>query len=177
LQEPRFHEETGPINFAHNSSILEYLFKFLETENHSVIDVLVRETNRYAEQCIAEKSRPPRVVSEHARFKSWIPVTRQEMLAFLGLILSMGVVKKPTYESYWENNSRSWSMETPNFALVMSRNRFQLILQFLHCNNNVDAVPCDQPGYDSLHKIIPVLDVINQTFARDYRYFNMSCKK
>jgi len=68
------------------------------------------------------------------------------------------------------------SMETPNFSLVMSRNRFQLILQFLHCNNE-NAVLCDQPGYDPLHKIIPVLDVINQTFARNYRYFNMSCKK
>ena len=56
--------------------------------------------------------------------------------AFLGLILSMGVVKKkPAYETYWENNSRSRSMETPNFSLLMSRNRFQLILQFLNCNN------------------------------------------
>jgi len=40
----------------------------------------------------------------------------------------------------------------------------------------VYAVSCDQPGYDPLHKIIPDLDVINQTFARNYRYFNMSCK-
>jgi hypothetical protein len=47
LPEPRFHEETGPVNFTPNSSILGYFVKLLETVNHSVIDVLVRETNRY----------------------------------------------------------------------------------------------------------------------------------
>jgi hypothetical protein len=30
-----------------------------------------------------------------------------------------GCSKKATCESYWENNSRSWSMETPIFSLVV----------------------------------------------------------
>ena len=35
-------------------------------------------------------------------------------------------------------------------------------------------MPCDQPGYDPLHKITPVLVVINQTFARNYMWiFNI----
>ncbi|XP_052085148.1 piggyBac transposable element-derived protein 4-like [Mytilus californianus] len=51
----------------------------------------------------------------------------------------------------------------------MSRNRFQAIIQFLHCNNNETAVPHDQPGYDPLHKISPVIDILNQTFAENYR--------
>ncbi|CAG2252077.1 unnamed protein product [Mytilus edulis] len=169
LPEPNFHEQTGPVNFLPNSTILDYFMKFIDMPGRSVIDLLVAETNRYATQCIAERSRPPRVVPEFARLKNWTPVTRQEIPAFVGLVLSMGVVKKPTYESYWENNPRSWSMETPNFAQVMSRNRFQAILQFLHCNNNETAVPHDQPGYDPLHKISPVIDILNQTFSENYR--------
>ena len=134
---------------------------------------MVEETNKYADQYIELRSRPPRVLAPHSRARSWKPVTRPEMLAFLGIILSMGVVKKPTYESYWEQNDRTWSMETPNFSSIMSRNRFQSILQFLHCNDNTNAIPREEPGYDPLHKISPVIDIINETFDKNYRYADL----
>ncbi|CAC5395925.1 unnamed protein product [Mytilus coruscus] len=60
LPEPNFHEQTGPVNFLPNSSILDYFLKFIDMPGRSVIDILVNETNRYATQCIAERSRPPK---------------------------------------------------------------------------------------------------------------------
>jgi hypothetical protein len=77
-----------------------------------------------------------------------------------------GCNKKATCESYWENNSRSWSMDTPIFSLVISVDIAISALQQQRV-----SVLCDQPGYDPLHKITLVLDVINQMF-----YFNISCK-
>lgn len=61
------------------------------------------------------KSRPPRILGPLCRFSNRVPVTPDEMLAFIGILLSMDIVKKPTFESYWESNPRAWSFETPNF--------------------------------------------------------------
>jgi hypothetical protein len=50
LPEPRFPVETGSVIFAPNSSIFIVFFKSLTSLKICVIDVLVCETNRYAEQ-------------------------------------------------------------------------------------------------------------------------------
>ena len=78
----------------------------------------------------------------------------------------MGIVRKPTIVSYWETTGLS---ETPKFRDIMSRNRFQAILRYLHCNDNATAVPRGSPGYDSLHKISPVIDFFNETFDNNYK--------
>ena len=59
---------------------------------------------------------------------------------------------------------------TPQFRDIMSRNRFQSILRYLHCNDNLTAVPRGNPGYDPLHKVSPVIDFFNETFHNNYRY-------
>ena len=51
------------------------------------------------------------------------------MKVFFGLTVLMGIVKKPTFESYW---SEEECIETPFFRKYMSRNRFQNILTHLH---------------------------------------------
>ena len=127
LPEPDFKESVGPLNFPAGMSVMDFFVKFLKTNENDIIDVLVTETNLYAQQHIAMKSRSPRILGSHSRLQNWIPVTLDKMLAFLGIVLSMGIIKKPTFESYWELNSRVWSFETPNFGNIMSRNKFQAI--------------------------------------------------
>ncbi|CAG2210332.1 unnamed protein product [Mytilus edulis] len=122
----------------------------------SVVD---KET--YANQCQTTEN-PTR----HARSNEWSPVSYAEMRAFIGLVLAMGIVKKTSIESYWEASGIS---ETPNFRDVMSRNRFQAILRYLHCSDNTTAVPRGQPGYDPLHKINPVVEFFNEVFELNYR--------
>ena len=51
----------------------------------------------------------------------------------------------------------------------MSRNRFLLILKYLHFNNNAHHVPRGQEGYDPLFKIRPVYDYIRQRFGEVYQ--------
>jgi hypothetical protein len=53
------------------------------------------------------------------------------MMAFFGLVFAMGIVKKLSDASYCETKRNV--TETPGFAEIISRNRFQLILIYLHC--------------------------------------------
>ena len=93
-------------------------------------------------------------------------MNNQEMRAFLGLVMAMGIVKKPSIESYWETSGIT---ETENFRDAMPRNRFQSIIRYLHCSDNQTVIPRGQAGYDPLHKISPVVDFFNEVFEKHYR--------
>ena len=93
-------------------------------------------------------------------------MNHHEMRAFLGLVMAMGIVKKPSIESYWETSGIT---ETEHFRDDMSRNRFQYILRYRHCSDNETAIPRGQAGYDPLHKISPVVDFFNEVFEKNYR--------
>ena len=56
-----------------------------------------------------------------------------EMKKFLGLIFRTGIICKPTLKDYWSTDSM---IETPIFGKVISRNRFEIILSYLHFNDN-----------------------------------------
>ena len=117
----------------------------------SFIDIIVRETNRYASQYIANA-----VLSPRARAKSWQTVTRKEMEVFLGLVLLTGLIdKKGRLSSYWSKNP---IISTPFFSETMPRDRFQLIMTFLHFNDN-EAMP--SPCNDKLYKIRPIFEYLS----------------
>jgi hypothetical protein len=96
------------------------------------------------------------------------------MRAFLGLVIAMGIVKKPSIESYWETSGIT---ETENFRDAMPRNRFQSIIRYLHCSDNQTVIPRGQAGYDPLHKISPVVDFFNEVFEKNYRLDTFNRKR
>ena len=56
---------------------------------------------------------------------------------FLSIIFNMGLISLPQIEDYWK---RTWIVEVPFFARVMSRDRFELLFWLLHvshCEGNV----------------------------------------
>ena len=54
------------------------------------------------------------------------------MKAFLAIIINMGLIDIPKLADYWKT---SWESYVPYFGKVMSRNRFQSILSFLHASH------------------------------------------
>ena len=60
-------------------------------------------------------------------------MTGEEIYVFMGLLMLMGIVQKPTLKSYF---SKDGFLETPIFFQVMSRDRFELIMGFLHFVDN-----------------------------------------
>ncbi|GFS59507.1 piggyBac transposable element-derived protein 4 [Trichonephila clavipes] len=91
-------------------------------------NLIVHETNRYAEQTIRSS-----IPCTHSRDKKWDPTSKEEMHVFIALIIFQGIAKKPTNEQYW---SKRHSISTPFFSKVMSYRRFNLIYPFLHFSDN-----------------------------------------
>ena len=64
-----------------------------------IIDLMVRETNRYAEQYFQTHK-----ITSRSKFRQWKPTTDQEMLKFLGIIIQMGLVQMPKLSHCWSSS-------------------------------------------------------------------------
>ncbi len=129
-----------------DASPLDYFQLYMSND---IIDHLVTETNRYASQ-YTERERENLTNFSNAR--NWTETTHDEMCAFLGLIMLMGVVHKPRLNMYWSNDDL---LNTPIFRDTMPRDRCYLLLKFFHCANNSNR----QSG-DRLFKIRELVDMI-----------------
>ena len=136
--------------------------KFFELfMNDEILEYLVEQTNLYAEQSIDSQTAKNEQLP-HSRSRAWKPVNISEMKKFLGLMFLTGIVRKPTLEDYWSTDSM---IETPIFGKVMSRNRFESILSYLHFNDNEKRAPtCD----DRLYKVRPIIDHFIGKFKEMY---------
>ena len=129
--------------------------------NDEILEHLVEQTNLYAEQSIDSQTAKNEQLP-HSRSKAWKPVNISEMKKFLGLMFLTGIVRKPTLEDYWSTDSM---IETPIFGKVMSRDRFEGILSYLHFSDNEKRAPtCD----DRLYKVRPILDHFIGKFQEMY---------
>ncbi|KAI8440900.1 hypothetical protein MSG28_009200 [Choristoneura fumiferana] len=101
----------------------------------TIISLIVEQTNLYAWQTIAKMSE-------------------------LGAL--------PKYLDLWGRLSEYWSTGTlgmPDFRKLMSKNRFQLLMRFLHFSDN-DDVLTGLSGYQKkITKIAPILNHMNKKFA------------
>ena len=106
--------------------------------------MICTETNRYAEQ---ESVEHPGSLNG---WGSWVPVTVQELKAWFGICILMGLKKQPTIRSYW---SRRRFYGCPVVKHVMRRPRFEQILSCIHLVDN-DSLVHDKAsiGYDKIGK-------------------------
>lgn len=130
---------------------LDFLKLFLDA---NVISHILTETNRYADQFFKNQSKK----------KVWIPVTTDEFWIFLGILIYQGVIIKPKQRWYWSKNK---VIETPFVKNLMTVNRFEEILKFLHFSNNETY---DQQAHPNpkLKKIWEVYEMINANFEKVY---------
>jgi hypothetical protein len=77
------------VQFAveNEADVMSYFDHYIPPE---LIEIVVDQTNLYAQQQIAKMPRP---VTKHARSEEWKPVTVIEMKKFLGLIFVTGIVQ------------------------------------------------------------------------------------
>lgn len=134
---------------------------------NTLIDNIVEETNRYSTQCIETREE---YLANHpqSRTHQWISqghTYNQEIQAFLGVLFNMGFIKKPTLESYWDITHQS--LATHWFPKHFNRNRFQLLLKFLHFNDNSQL---DENSDNVLFKIQPLTDHFQTAFTS---YFHL----
>ncbi|XP_072001791.1 piggyBac transposable element-derived protein 4-like [Engystomops pustulosus] len=127
---------------------------------NELIHLMVTQTNIYAEQIITQNPQ-----SYIAKPHKWFPTHPTEMRKFWGLLLNMGISKKPSIRSYW---NKDILYHTPLYPLTMPRARFENLLKCLHYNNNAECPPTNDPRHDRLYKIRPVVDHYNLKFGQIY---------
>ena len=121
-----------------------------------VWNLLVTETNRYAQ---ANLSSMPNA-------RAWTDVTIEEMKAFIGITILMGIIQLPRFDMYWQTSNPL--ITTSGVSSIMSRIRFQQIFCYLHLADNAHQIPADQPGHDKLYKVRNLLDILSRQFQSNY---------
>ncbi|XP_014677366.1 PREDICTED: piggyBac transposable element-derived protein 4-like [Priapulus caudatus] len=118
-----------------------------------LLQSLVYQTNLYAAQQLKDV-----VLKPFSRLRFWKPTTVPEMKKFLGLLILMGIVRKPQMEMFWSTDEM---LETPFVRKVMSRDRFFLLWKFFHFSDNENK---PENCTDKLYKVRPVYDYLIQKF-------------
>jgi hypothetical protein len=121
-----------------------------------IISLMVRETNRYAEQHVQTQK-----LTKRSKTLQWKPTNNEEMLKFLGIIIEMGLVQMPEIDYYWSKSKLFGSEVIQN---TMSRDRFELLLKFYHFSNNQE----EHADQDRLFKLRPLLDLLRARFKSIY---------
>ena len=80
-----------------------------------------------------------------------VAVTLQELKAYIGFCILMGLVSLPELSDYW--TSDPYFHYAP-IAERISRHSFMEITRYLHFTNNADLIQRGEPGYDRLGNTI-----------------------
>ena len=104
----------------------------------ALIEMIVKQTNRYAEVVLGEK------------YSSWKSVSAEVVHAFLGFSILMGVVSLPSLDEYWSGNT---VLHYSPVADRITRDRFWEISRYLHFVDNSTLILRVSPGHDRLGKV------------------------
>ena len=144
-----------PVN--RGMSAIELHSRFFTDE---VWDLLVVETN-----CYAAGRKEHNIHTLTLNHRPWTDVTRDEMKAFIGVQILMGIIRLPRLELYWTTTHPF--LET-NIRNIFTKNRFLDILGNLHLNDSSKQAKVGEPGYDPLFKVRKFLDVLCPRFEYEY---------
>ena len=111
---------------------------------------IVTQTNGHAKLCPKEK------------FDSWEKVTTEELQAYLGFMVLMGIINLPSVRDYWRKD------KTFNFRRLtrrISRTRFLDVHRFLHFVDN-DTLPLyGETGHSKIQNVKPILTYLSEKFG------------
>jgi len=129
-----------------NSPIIDFFESFFTP---SLLGKVAFETNCYYRQNTEDQ-----VLGD--RDKRWYDTISEEMYLFTAINMLMARNKKLELREYWSTDSLLY---TPIFGQIMSRNRYQILLRYLHFTNNDQKVAGDR-----LYKIQMVLTEVKKNF-------------
>ena len=123
--------------------------------NEDILALIVTETNRYARQKLTP-----------AKLGKWTDVTVLELKAYLGVRIIMGINPLPATANYW---STDIYLGNEGIQKVFTRNRFDELTRFLHFNDSSTEPRRNDPAYDRLYKVRPLLNFFNARMQELYK--------
>ena len=147
-----FTEVPGPRRIP--PSVKEPVDYFLLFFNLNLVSHIVAQTNLYYRQNLAA----------NANLASFTDVCDEELLAYFGVIIAMGMYKLPKLSDYWKTTGIG---AMPWFRSVFSKNRFLAISKYLHINDNTKRPEQGQLGHKLFH-VQPVIDWLVRAFQSQY---------
>ncbi|EPB78763.1 hypothetical protein ANCCEY_02153 [Ancylostoma ceylanicum] len=114
--------------------------------NESVLELMVCETNRYGS----------------SKNTDWVLTNKEEISKLIALTMQMGIVRLPSFRSYWSNDPIYGCNRVG--SNVMPRNRFEKLITNLHfCDNSA------YDGSDRLYKIAEFVSAFNKACQDSFR--------
>lgn len=120
-----------------------------------LIEKIVKESNAYAKTAMGDE-----------KYEKWSKITVDELKAFLGFSVLMGINHLPSLNDYW---SRDPHLRYAPVADRITRDRFRDISRYLHFVDNDTLVPRGEDGHDRLGKVRPLVDHLSTKFAQAYQ--------
>ncbi|XP_018020808.1 piggyBac transposable element-derived protein 3-like [Hyalella azteca] len=105
----------------------------------ALIDFIVQQTKLHALQKDGKEMR----------------LENTDMKCFLGILLLTGIIKVPSYRTYWKKG-----LQLAAISDIMSRDKFEEIKRYIHFNDNTQQKTRDDPDFDKLFKIRPIIESI-----------------
>jgi hypothetical protein len=154
-----------------DSSSPEDLFSLFFTD--SVLDRIVRCTNLNAESVRVD---PVAARSKNVRFHDslnqtpWKPVTSYEILAYLGILIYMGIHIEPHINDYWNTNEEDGPIHQ-TVRKTMSKHRWQQIHRYFHIwNPALDQLSVRLDDKVRPHqKVDPLWKLLSSSFQRYWK--------
>ena len=152
IQIAPFTETPGPVHQLGPDTMPLHIFNLFWEP--SFFERLATETNLYAEQ--RQTSKPD---------VKWYPTTPEEMKAFVGVNMIMGIDQKPELCNYWSTDE---FLGNVGIQRVFTRDRFESLCRYLHMNDSQQQPARDDPSHDALYKVRPLLTMCERTFLEQY---------
>ena len=121
----QFEKQPGPLLNDESDDPCDFFDTILGSKTY---DYIADQTNLYASQQQQSSS-----TSTTSPSSEWEEVSRDEMRAFLGILITMGVHRLPSLADYWSTHPL---LGAPGITKGMSRDRSKYILKNLHLNDN-----------------------------------------
>ncbi|XP_062595326.1 piggyBac transposable element-derived protein 4-like [Saccostrea cucullata] len=143
---PPFLCEVGPSHSLGPADNEKQFFELIFDEK--CVNTLTDGTNKYARETQERKGHDP----------VWYDCTTEEMRAYLGLLIIMGINKLPDYKLHWSKNK---FLANSGFIEVMPVRRYEKLTQYLHC----DSEDTDDP----LCKVRPIMNLVSENILKSYK--------
>lgn len=155
--------------WSHNSNVLDQLTLSFEDNGCMLGKVEDKEigffTKIFDDAAVSQIIEQTNIYANQNNSTNWTDLTVDELKAYIGCHIIMGIHKLPQTQLYWSSDPM---LRVSAVADTMTLKRFEKITQNWHINNNEHVLPKSHSEYDKLHKLRPLLDLLNKNIGKIY---------